>query len=336
MKVLKTILKIIGYILLTLLIIVLLLCIFHHIRNFITRKDISAPGNRIEVYDNEYIHAIKMGSVDYTIVLLPGMGMASPYYDFYKLATELSKTNQVIVLEPFGYGFSDNTDKKRNLDNYEYELSKVLDYYSIKDNIILLGHSYSGISNFNYADKHEEVKGYVCLDCTTAYQIETHVKDGKFTEKVPKTPKITSIVTPLGITRFIYSTIMSKEVKNTLLKEVPEEYHKAYKYLLYNKSLNKTVINETNDIYENQLEILDKQYREDLHVLTILSDETVSEMKEYKEAGDFKKDWEEMHNALISNEDIQHIYILEGDHFIYHGNVDKVTNLINEMIETLK
>ena len=334
MKIAKKIIKIFGIIIGTLLAILLLICIWHNISNISENKNVSIPGDRIKVYDNEYIHAVKMGSGDYTIVLLPGMGTPSPYYDFYKLATELSKNNQVIVMEPLGYGFSDNTSRKRNLDNYEYELNKVLEYYTVKNNIILLGHSYSGISNLNYANKHNEVKGIICLDCTTAYQIETHVKDGKFIEDVPKTSKIYTAISPLGITRFGYSTFM-KGTLNELLNEVPNKFKKDYKYLIYNKTLNKTIINEINNIYYNQLELFDKKYRDDLYVLTILSDETVKEMIEYKKEGNFYHDWEEMHQALISNNDIQKVYILHGNHYIHHGNVEEINNRINEMISNM-
>ena len=336
MKVVKTILRILGYILFVLLLLVIIIAIWHHINNNITKKNISVPGDRIEIYDKEYIHAVKMGTGDYTIVILPGMGTASPYYDFYKLATELSKNNQVIVMEPFGYGYSDNTDKDRSLKNYDYELSKVLEYYSINNNIILLGHSYSGISNFNYAKHHEEVKGIICLDCTNAHQIETHVKDGKFKEKVPKQPEIYSIVSPLGISRFVYSTFLAKDVEKTLLVDIPSEYHEAYKYFLYNKTLNKTIINEVNSIYYNQLEILEDKYREDLYVATILSDETIKEMKEYKKEGDFNQDWEEMHILLITNPKIQKMYTLKGDHYIHHNNVKEINEIINNMIDEMK
>jgi pimeloyl-ACP methyl ester carboxylesterase len=335
MKIVKAILRIIGYILFVLILAVIIIAIWHHINNNITKKNITVPGDRIEIYDNEYIHAVKMGTGDYTIVMLPGMGTPSPYYDYYKLATEISKNNQVIVMEPLGYGYSDNTEKDRSLKNYNYELSKVLEYYSINNNIILLGHSYSGISNFNYAKHHEEIKGIICLDCTNARQIETHVKDGKFKEKVPKQPSIYSIVSPLGITRFVYSTFLAKDVEKKLLVDVPNEYHDAYKYFLFNKTLNKTIINEVNGIYYNQLEILEDKYREDLYVLTILSDETIKEMKEYKEEGDFDHDWEEMHELLITNPEIQKIHTLKGDHYIHHNNVKEINELITKMIEEM-
>ena len=334
MKAIKKIIKIFGIIIGVILVFLLVICIWHNISNVIENKKIAIPGDKIEIYENEYIHSVRMGSGEYTIVFLPGMGTASPYYDYYKLAKEVSKSNQVIIMEPFGYGFSDNISKERTLNNYEYELSKVLNYYNIKENIILLGHSYSGISNFNYASKHDDVKGIICLDCTTAYQIDTHVKDGKFIEEVPSTPKIYSLVSPLGISRFAYLTFM-KSAKDELLIDTPLEYQKNYSHLLYNKTLNKTIINEIDDIYNNQLEIIYKKYDTDLYVLTILSDETVNNMKGYKQNGDFNQDWEEMHQLLISNNDIQKIYILHGNHYIHHGNVEEINNKINEMISKI-
>ncbi len=335
MKIIKKIFKVIVYILALLVFLLVLICLWHNISNVIEKKNITIPGDKIEIYDNEYIHSIKMGNGKYTIVLLPGLGTSSPYYDYYKLATSLSNNNQVIIMEPFGYGFSDDTSKKRSLNDYEYELSKVLNYYKIEDNIILLGHSYSGLSNLNYSNKHNEVKGIVCLDCTTAYQIETHVKDGKFIEEVPKTSKLYTLVSPMGLTRFVYSTFMSNDINETLLEDTDLEYQKNYKYFLYNKTMNKTIVNEMDDIYNNQLELLYKKYRDDLYVVTFLADETINNMKEYKNDGDFNYDWEEMHNLLISNSDIQKIYNLKGNHYIHHGNVDEIVNKINEMINNI-
>ena len=55
-------------------------------------------------------------------------------------------------------------------------------------------------------------------------------------------------------------------------------------------------------------------------------------MKEYKQNGDFNQDWEEMHQLLISNNDIKKIYIF---HYIYHGNEEIINNKISEMISEI-
>ena len=74
----------IKYLLASLLIILLLICLWHNLSNKFEEKNIVIPGDKIKIYNNEYIHSKKIGSGKYTIVLLPGMGTASPYYDFYK------------------------------------------------------------------------------------------------------------------------------------------------------------------------------------------------------------------------------------------------------------
>ena len=332
MKIIKGILKFILKVILFAIVLLIAICIYHKIMNA-REGDPQAPGDKIEVYDGEYIHAVLKPGNKYTIVMLPGMGSASPYYDFYKLANKVSEKYSVIIMEPLGYGFSSETNKERTLDNYEYELSKVLDYYNIDDNIILLGHSYSGISNLNYANKHKEVKGLVCLDCTTAYQIETHLD-----KPTTKMPMILSYISPLGIVRIGYSKIFSNNKKELekMMVDIPEEFKDEYKHLLFNRTLNETIVNEVNDIYYNQLKLYENKYREDLNVITILSDETIKEMKEYKKEGSFKHDWEEMHNLLISNSNKQKIEILIGDHYIHHDNVDEVNKLIDKMISNIK
>ena len=331
----KKILKVFGRILAALIGLGLILWINHNICNLVERRKLSIPGDKVEIYDGEFISSVKIGKGKYTIVLLPGMGTASPYYDYYNLANLLSQYSQVVIIEPLGYGFSDNTLKVRNLDNYEYELNKVLNYYDIKENIILLGHSYSGIQNLNYANKHNEVRGLVCLDCTTAYQIESHVKNNKFINEPPVYAKSLSLLSKLGLTRFVYGTFARNNIKKDLLSDIPLEYHSAYKYFLYNKTMNKTIINELNGIPYNQLELLHQKYNNNLHTITFLSDESVEEMKEYKKDGDFLKDWEEMHNLLISNESIQKIYVLHGDHYIHHHNTKEISDKIFEMINEL-
>lgn len=46
-----------------------------------------------------------------TVVLLPGFGTGTPALDFKPLVEELSPFYKVVVIEPFGYGLSDITEK---------------------------------------------------------------------------------------------------------------------------------------------------------------------------------------------------------------------------------
>lgn len=77
----KKVFKTIGVILIIILIFLVFSFIYHKIYNKIESKKIECPTDKIEVYNNEYISAIKMGEGKYTVVFLPGMGTSSPYYD---------------------------------------------------------------------------------------------------------------------------------------------------------------------------------------------------------------------------------------------------------------
>ena len=62
---------------------------------------------------------------DETIVFLTGLGVPSPILTYRPLAETLSDKFKVIIVEPFGYGMSDNTESPRTIENITKELQKV-------------------------------------------------------------------------------------------------------------------------------------------------------------------------------------------------------------------
>ena len=331
-KVLKRVLK---KILMTFMFIVLILVSFfsaifliHLANNKMYESKYKVPGDLIEVYDKEFIHAYSMGSGENTILLLSGMGVPSPYYDYYNLATSLSKKNRVIIMEYYGYGYSSDTMKDRTIDNYKKEINAVLDYYEVKDNIILAAHSFSGPIVMNYANENDSVKGLVCLDCSSAYQAEVYVE--KNTE-FPDYPDSYALISKSGLVRFL-GFIAPGVINGFYLEDVPKDMINDYKYFIYNRLYNKTVIHEMEAFPRIETEMLNVKYRDDLKVVTILASETIDSMKEYVKDGTFKYDFKTMHEKAISNSEIQKIYEIEANHFVYHNNVKEITNWINNMI----
>lgn len=327
------IIKLILIILLTIDLLLIGIYIYHYKCNKEIESIIKIPGELIEVYDKEYIHAYMNGEGEYTIVMLPGMGTPSPYYDFLPLSDSLSKDNRVLIIEPLGYGFSSITKKERTLENYYYEINKVLEHYNIKDNIILLSHSYSGVISLRYAnDNMDKVKGLVCLDCTSSYQVEAHKNEDyvglgqleKFSYKMLARSGL------IRIADMIYPKIYNSLLKDNYLNE---EQIKIYKYLIYNMTANDTVLNEVDSFPKISLDSLYKPYNDKLYVETFLSYDTIKSMKKDYEEGYFLRDFETMHSLLITNKEIQHIHKLYGDHYIHHNNVNNIAKIINDMIK---
>ncbi|REK77740.1 alpha/beta hydrolase [Paenibacillus paeoniae] len=114
--------------------------------------------------DGKRMNAVIQGTGEETIVLLPGFGTAAPALDFKPLIEELSPFYKVVVIEPFGYGLSDTTDKERTTENIVSEIHEALQSLQI-DRYILMVHSISGLYGLDYVNKYEnEVSAFAGLD----------------------------------------------------------------------------------------------------------------------------------------------------------------------------
>lgn len=103
-------------------------------------------------------------------MLLTGQGTAAPALDFKPLIEELSPFYKVVVIEPFGYGLSDKTDKERTTENIVSELHEALQQLHI-DKFILMGHSIAGIYGIDYVNKYEhEVTAFAGIDTSVPTQ----------------------------------------------------------------------------------------------------------------------------------------------------------------------
>jgi pimeloyl-ACP methyl ester carboxylesterase len=117
--------------------------------------------------DGENMHIYTKGEGENTFVLLSGLGTTAPVLDFEPLVNELAKENKVVVVEGFGYGWSDLTKKERTVENIVGEIRAALQLANIKGPYILMPHSISGIYSMYYANKYpEEVKAIIGIDPT--------------------------------------------------------------------------------------------------------------------------------------------------------------------------
>ena len=101
-----------------------------------------------------------------TIVLLSGLSTEAPTLDFEPLINEMSKSNKCVV-ELFGYGWSDLTNKERTVENIVEEIRTALKKSNIEGPYILMPHSVSGIYSMYYANKYpDETKAIIGIHST--------------------------------------------------------------------------------------------------------------------------------------------------------------------------
>ncbi len=124
---------------------------------------IETYGQSVRV-DGKNMNVFIQGEGEEIVVLLPGYGTAAPGLDFQPLVDELSPFYKVVVVEPFGYGLSDLTEKERSSENIVSEVHEALQQLHI-ERYILMGHSISGLYGLDYVNKYpNEVSGFVGLD----------------------------------------------------------------------------------------------------------------------------------------------------------------------------
>ncbi|WKA60312.1 alpha/beta hydrolase [Planococcus shenhongbingii] len=158
--------KVVRIVLLAIVTVLVLWIIFNKTMTAYEKNKHPAVGQLVEV-DGNNMHIYTKGKGDNTIVLLSGLGTSASVLDFEPLTNELAKNNKVVVVELFGYGWSDMTEKERTVENIVEEIRIALQKASIKGPYILMPHSISGIYSMYYANKYpEEIEAVIGIDPT--------------------------------------------------------------------------------------------------------------------------------------------------------------------------
>ncbi|MFC5471126.1 alpha/beta fold hydrolase [Cohnella suwonensis] len=121
-------------------------------------------GKLVDVFGGK-MHVYSGGEGDATVVLSAGWGTVNPYVDFYPLIEKLAGRTRYAVVDNFGYGYSDVTDRKRDIDLIVEEMREGLNQAGQKPPYIMVGHSLASLESIRFAQKYpDEVKGIVLID----------------------------------------------------------------------------------------------------------------------------------------------------------------------------
>ena len=166
-------------------------------------KTLKYNGELVNV-DGHNIHIYRTGNIGSPkIVLMSGSGTVAPVYDFKILYEKLSKNFRVIVIEKFGYGYSDIFDSPADIDTIVSTQRKALEAIGENGPYILLPHSMSGIEALRWAQMYpDDVMAIIGNDmCTpltysawTDEKVEKKIRLMKFATKY----KLQGLLCPLS------------------------------------------------------------------------------------------------------------------------------------------
>ena len=164
-KAIKKIGKVLLVLLCLLLLFLIIVFIYHRIMLAKEKELISEPLGKMIDVDSGQMCVYTEGSGEHTIVFMSGYGTPSPILDFRPLYRRLVDDFRIVVVEKFGYGFSDETDDSRDIDTMLRQTREAIAGVGIEGPFILCPHSASGIEAIYWAQKYpEEIEGIAALD----------------------------------------------------------------------------------------------------------------------------------------------------------------------------
>lgn len=277
-------------------------------------------GQLVEV-NGDKMHVYVKGEGEKTIVLLSGAGTAAPALDYEPLIKEMAKNNRIVVVETFGYGWSETTNKKRTVENIVEEIRTALYKANIKGPYILMPHSISGIYSLYYANKYpDEIKAIICNDCTLPQVVDY------FNESIPTIPRYISVLASTGATRL--AVYLNSE------KYLPEAENGTYSLENLEKTKilsawnvgNKNIIAEVNEINHNIDKTVNMSFPTDIPVLifTKYSDRITTN----------GKTMEAFYQKQINHLSTKKLVVLRGHHYLHWSNFKEISKTVYDFINT--
>ena len=319
----KKVLKITGKILLGILILIVLIIIIMAVYNQVmfrkNKKLIETPLGQLVEVDGHNMSIYTEGpdgqnnSGRHTFVFLSGYGTASPILDFKPLYRLLSDEHKIVVIEKFGYGFSDEIDDDRDLDTLLRQDREALEKAGIKAPYVLCPHSFSGYEATLWAQKYpDEVEAIFGLDmCTPNCKDESTLNSGDDGVKT-----IFKLFQHTGILR-----IFDPDVSGTL----SAEERQIFKELYCKKSLNDTVLREgDNDLERAAVEELNSNPLPTVPMILYMSANNKDD-----------KLWEGGMQAMVDASSDGKLIKLDCGHYVHDFEYERISKDMKEFIEGL-
>lgn len=159
------------------------------------------PGVSVEV-DGRNMNIYTEGDGNHTLVFMSGWKVPSPIYEYKPLYSKLSDSYRCVVIEKFGYGFSDGFDGERDFDTLVRQDREALKKAGIEGPYVLCAHSLSGFEAELWAQKYpDEVEAIIGLDMCLGGCVDP-MEDIKSGESQNKLDKIAAF---FGANRFLMS-----------------------------------------------------------------------------------------------------------------------------------
>jgi pimeloyl-ACP methyl ester carboxylesterase len=272
-----------------------------------------AYGERVAV-GSGFLNVYRNGQEGQPIVLLSGLGTPAPALDFQPLIRELNGFDAIVV-EGFGYGYSDSEASPRTNENISNELHEVLAKLQVKQPYVLAGHSIAGFYLLDYANRYRaEVSAVVGIDATIP-------KPGN--EPVPEPQPEFNWQRALSVTGVLRAvTWVAPGLIDPDSKAYTDDELQRMRMMMNWNFGSPAVVDETARIGNNSVALRGVTYPDDLPVLAFIADEKTEHAADKTAAAE----------DLLKNVKRHDVVPLEGNHYLHWTQSQKMAETIRTFL----
>ena len=268
-KVLKVTAKVLLILIAVIIVFLLVVFVFNQIMcsNEKTLLENQQIGQFVEV-DGRNMNIFVSDEGEHTLVFMAGSGggSSSPIMTYKPFAQRFDDC-KVVIIEKFGYGFSDGFDGSRDVETRVRQNREALKAAGVEGSYILCPHSYSGLEAIYWAQNYpDEIEAIIGLDMAVPRSYDFY--DEELIKSVNLSDSFKRTLRDTGLLRLF--------VGGTLPKEFTDEEKNLITEIMCITYGNETAVKETSCIISD-IEVIDSKSVPDIPTLLIISDGTIAE-----------------------------------------------------------
>ena len=284
---------------------------YHQVSLRQERKLLTPIGKQVTVNGHQMNVSIT-GEGPETIVLLSGAGIASPILDFKNLSDLLSKKYKVVVVERAGYGFSEDSDRSRDVMEVLDETRQALAQAHVSGPYVIISHSMASLESLAWQEKYpNEVKALIGLDWALPASYE-NLKDNQALLTVAYWSS------KIGLLRYFPESFY---IKNPTLTETERQ---QYKLLAYKQLISQAMLHESRLAKENAKKV-PSSINPKIPALLLVSNGEGTTFSQ--------SEWQRYAERFASDQSNVQVVYMDVPHDLYHYQSDAIVSHIKEFLE---
>lgn len=284
---------------------------FHQLSLQKESKLLMPIGKKVVVNGHQMNVSVK-GEGPQTIVFLSGAGIASPILDFKNLSDSLSQKYKVVVVERAGYGFSQDSDRSRDVMEVLSETRQALAQAHVSGPYVIISHSMASLESLAWQEKYpNEVKALIGLD----WALPASYEDLK---EHPTLITLAYWTSKIGLLRYFPESFY---IKNPTLTETERQ---QYKLLAYKQLMSQAMLHESRLAKENAKKV-PSSINPKIPALLLVSNGEGTTFSQ--------SEWQRYAERFASDQSNVQVDYIDAPHDLYHYQSDAIVSRIKEFLE---